>query len=174
MMWLSSWRWKRSICIIYMLCLTDFMSITSNWSWQSVNSFKSEVNCLGHHVLKDGVRPSQDNLKVFTECTLPQTYTDIQAFYGLGRSLQRVHQRICTYSLTLHEYLSGDGAGKKSEPVTLMEEVLHAFKTERNVSPPLCWHSLTSRDHSCLQLIHWKKDLELCFCRKKWMVTINQ
>ena len=33
--------------------------------------FKSKINNLGHHVLKDGVRLSQDNLKAITEWALP-------------------------------------------------------------------------------------------------------
>ena len=48
--------------------------------------FKSEINYLGHHISKDGVKPSLDNLEAIKECALPQTYTDIQAFFGFGRS----------------------------------------------------------------------------------------
>ena len=38
--------------------------------------FKSEINYLGHHVSKDGVKPSLDNLEAIAECAPPQTYTD--------------------------------------------------------------------------------------------------
>ena len=122
-MWLLSWRWKRCIFIIYELCLTNFVSITSNWSWQSVNSLKV--------ILTTWVITSQrmglDNLKAIAECTLLQTYTDIQAFLGLVGHYRRFIEGSACIAQPLHEYLSRDGAGRKSEPVTVMEEALHAF-----------------------------------------------
>ena len=45
--------------------------------------FKEEINYLAHWVSKQGVQPSDSNLKTITECTLPQTYTEICAFHGL-------------------------------------------------------------------------------------------
>ena len=39
--------------------------------------FKSEINYLIHHVSKEGVRPSKENLKAVAEFTPPQTYTEI-------------------------------------------------------------------------------------------------
>ena len=45
--------------------------------------FKEEINYLAHWVSKQSVWPSDRNLKAITECTLPQTYTEIQAFLGI-------------------------------------------------------------------------------------------
>ena len=45
--------------------------------------FKEEINYLAHQVSKQGVWPSDTNVKAITECALPQTYTEITAFLGL-------------------------------------------------------------------------------------------
>ena len=39
--------------------------------------FWNEINNLSHHVSKEGVRSSKDNLRAMAEFTLPQTYTEI-------------------------------------------------------------------------------------------------
>ena len=45
--------------------------------------FKEEINYLAHQVSKQGVWPSDANLKAIAECVLPQTYMEIRAFLGL-------------------------------------------------------------------------------------------
>ena len=45
--------------------------------------FCSEINYLAHHVSKEGIWPSKENLKFVAEFTLPKTYTKIWAFLGL-------------------------------------------------------------------------------------------
>ena len=45
--------------------------------------FQNEINYLAHHVSKEGVRPSKENLKAVAECAPPQTYIEIQNFLGL-------------------------------------------------------------------------------------------
>ena len=39
--------------------------------------FKEEINYLVHQVSKEGVQPSNWNLKAIAECALPQTYMEI-------------------------------------------------------------------------------------------------
>ena len=39
--------------------------------------FHNEINYLAHHVSKEGVRPSKENLKAVEEFAPPQTYTEI-------------------------------------------------------------------------------------------------
>ena len=46
--------------------------------------FKEEINYLAHQVSKEGVHPSNLNLKAITECALPQTYTEVCAFLSLA------------------------------------------------------------------------------------------
>ena len=45
--------------------------------------FKEEINYLAHQVSKQGVWPSDTNIKAIAEYALPQTYTEIRAFLGL-------------------------------------------------------------------------------------------
>ena len=45
--------------------------------------FKEEINYLAHQVSKQGVQPSDVNLKAIAECMPLQTYMEIQAFLGL-------------------------------------------------------------------------------------------
>ena len=46
--------------------------------------FWDVINYLAHHVSKEGVWPSKENLKAVVEFALPQTYMEILAFLGLG------------------------------------------------------------------------------------------
>ena len=39
--------------------------------------FKEEISYLAHHVSKEGVQPSNSNLRSITKCAPPQTYTEI-------------------------------------------------------------------------------------------------
>ena len=66
--------------------------------------FKSKINYLAHHVSKEGIQPSKENLKTVAEiapCILQP----------------------------LHEHLSGEGASKKNEWLMLTENALGAFNT---------------------------------------------
>ena len=50
---------------------------------QSEAQAKNEINYLVHHVSKEGVQPSKENMKAAAKFALPQTYTEIRAFLGL-------------------------------------------------------------------------------------------
>ena len=39
--------------------------------------FQDKINYLAHHISKEGVKPSKENLKAVAEFPLPQTYTEI-------------------------------------------------------------------------------------------------
>ena len=51
---------------------------------QKCEFFWNEINYLAHHVSKEGMWLSKENLKVVAEFILPWTYTEIWAFLGLG------------------------------------------------------------------------------------------
>ena len=42
---------------------------------------RSNINYLAHHVSKEGIQPSKENLKAVAEFTPTQTYTEIQSFW---------------------------------------------------------------------------------------------
>ena len=93
--------------------------------------FQSEINYLAHHISKKGVWPSKENLKAVTEFAPPQTYTEIRAFLGLVRHYRWFIKVFAKIAQPLHEHLSGEGAGKKSEWVTLKEEAQDTFTVLR-------------------------------------------
>ena len=45
--------------------------------------FRNEINHLAHHISKEGLWPSKKNLKALVGLLRPQSYTKIQAFWGL-------------------------------------------------------------------------------------------
>ena len=58
----------------------------------------------------------------------PQTYTEIQSFLSSVGHYQQFIKGIVHTAQPLHEHLSGEGASKKNEQVTLTEEALGAFE----------------------------------------------
>ena len=90
--------------------------------------FKEKINYLAHQVSKQGVWPSNTNLKAIAKCALLRTYTEIRAFLSLighNRQFVRGFMRIIQ---PLNEHLVGEGASRKSEQVSLSEEALEAFQ----------------------------------------------
>ena len=81
--------------------------------------FKEEITYLAHQVSKDGVQSSNLNLKAITECALPQTYTEVCAFLGLVSHYRRLIKWFVHIVQPLHEHLTGEGASRKSEWMSL-------------------------------------------------------
>ena len=133
-------------CLIYLDDLIVFLQMVEehlhqlhiifNWLREynlklkpSKNSlFKEKINYLAHQVSKQGVQPSDTNLKVIAECALPQTYTEIRAFLGLVGYYRQFIKGFVQIVQPLNEHLAGEGAGRKSEQVSLSEEALEAFR----------------------------------------------
>ena len=89
--------------------------------------FKEEINYLVHQVSKEGVWPSNSNLKAIAKCTPSWTYMEIWAFLGLmGHYWQFIKGFTCI-AQPLNGLLSGEGASRKSEKVLLWEDALKAF-----------------------------------------------
>ena len=93
------------------------------------NIFREEIMYLAHQVSKDGVQPSNINLKTIVECALPQTYTDMHAFQGLVGHYMRFIKGFTHIAQPLNKHLTGEGASRKSEWVSLSEDALKAFET---------------------------------------------
>ena len=91
--------------------------------------FKEEINYLAHQVSKEGVWPSNLNLKVITECTLPQTYTEVHAFLSLVGHYQQFIKGFVHITHPLNKHLMGEGSTRKSEWVLLSKDALKAFDT---------------------------------------------
>ena len=48
------------------------------------NLFQSEIIYLAHHISKEGVHPSKDNVHTIEEFPMPETFMQVRAFYGLA------------------------------------------------------------------------------------------
>ena len=76
--------------------------------------FKSEMNYLAHHVSKEGVWSSKENLKAVPEFTPPWTYTDIWAFLGLVGHYRWFIKGFSCVAQPLQKHLSGKEPAKRT------------------------------------------------------------
>ena len=77
--------------------------------------FREEINYLAHQVLKEGVQPSNINVKAIVEYAPPQTYTEIRAFLGLMGHYRWFIKGFAWIAQPLNKCLAGEGASRKSE-----------------------------------------------------------
>ena len=89
--------------------------------------FKEEINYLAQWVSKEGVQPSNLNLKVITECALPQTYTEVHAFLCIMGHYWQFIKGFTHITQLLNEHLTGEGPSRQLEWVSLLENPLEAF-----------------------------------------------
>ena len=90
--------------------------------------FKEEINYLAHQVSKQGVQPSDSNLKAIAECAPPETYTGICDFLGLVGHYWQFIKGFARITQPLNRHLAGEGASRKSEWVSLLEDALGVFQ----------------------------------------------
>ena len=63
-----------------------------------------------------------------TECTPPQTYMEIYAFLGLMGHYQQFIKGFTWIAQPLNDHLTGEGASRKTEQVSLSEDALGASR----------------------------------------------
>ena len=97
------------------------------------NLFKEEINYLAHQVSKEGVQPSNLNLKAIAECALLQTYTEVCSFLSLVGHYWQFIKGFAHIVQLLNEHLTGGVPSRKSEPVLLLKDTLKAFNTLKQV-----------------------------------------
>ena len=90
--------------------------------------FKEEISYLAHRVSKQGVQPSDANLKAITECVPLQTYMEICTFLGLVGHYRQFIKGFAWIVQPLNEHLVGEGASRRLEWVSLSEDALEAFQ----------------------------------------------
>ena len=108
--------------------------------------FKEEINYLVHQVSKEGVWPSDSNLKAIAECLPPQTYREVDIFLGIVGHYRHFIKGFAHISQLLNEHLMGEGASRKSEQVLLSEDALRAFNALKQAcksTPNLAFGSYT-------------------------------
>ena len=110
--------------------------------------FLHEINYLAHHVYKEAMWPSKENLKAVAEFVPPKTYTEIRALLGLVGHYRWFIKGFACVVQHLHEHLSGEGACKKGQQVTLMVEAKVPLILWKGLVLKLpCWHLLTLTSH---------------------------
>ena len=77
--------------------------------------FKEEINYLAQQVSKEGVQPSNSNLRAIAECAPPQTYMVSWAFLCLVGHYQWFIKGFLHIAQLLNRLLSGEGASRKSK-----------------------------------------------------------
>ena len=112
------------------------LCVVFDWLWEynlklkpsKCSLFREEINYLAHWVSKQGVWPSDVNLRAINECALHQTYMEIHAFFSLVGHYQWFIKGFVWIIQPLNKHLAGEGASRKSEYVSLSEEALEAFQ----------------------------------------------
>ena len=77
--------------------------------------FKEEIDYLAHKVSKEGIQPSNTNMRAIAKYAPPQTYTEIRAFLGLVGHYRHFIKGFAQIAQPLNEHLAGEGASQKSE-----------------------------------------------------------
>ena len=89
---------------------------------------------MAHQLSERGVWPSDTNLRAITECAPPQTYMEIHAFLGLVYHYWQFIKAFAQIAQPLNKHLAGEGASRKLEWVSLLEDTLEAFQTLKQAS----------------------------------------
>ena len=104
------------------------------------------------------MHPSNLNLEVTAECTPPQTYMQVGAFLSLVGHYRGFIKGFVHIAQPLSKYLTGEGASRKLEQVSLTEEAMKAFKVLKQAcmtapvlafadytKPFFCWRPMHPR-----------------------------
>ena len=108
--------------------------------------FQEEINYLAHQVSKEGVWPSDTNVKAIAEYAPAQTYTEIRAFLGLMGHYRQFIKGFARIAQPRNKHSAGERASRKSEQVSLSEDALEAFKALKQAcmnSPVLAFADYT-------------------------------
>ena len=118
------------------------------------NFFNEEIIYLAHWVSKDGVQPSNLNLRAIAECVLPQMYTEVHAFLGLVGHYRRFikgFEHIHSHSMNI--CLKREPAGSQSEYHYQRMPWRLSRHWNRHVWQLQFWLLLTTPNHSCWRLM---------------------
>ena len=92
------------------------------------NLFKEKINYLAHKVSKQGVWPSDINLKAIAKYALPQTYTQIRAFLGLLGHYRQFIKGFAQIAQPLNKHLAGEGAAESQSGYLCPKRLWRPFK----------------------------------------------
>ena len=107
------------------------------------NLFKSEIIYLAHHVSKEGMHPSKDNVCTIEEFPMPETFTQVRVFCRLAGYYRQFIKGFVNIAHPLYDVL---GKETKMGPVQLppeAREVVWTLKEKILTSPLLAFPDFT-------------------------------
>ena len=78
--------------------------------------------------LRGGSVAQQFGPGAIAKCAPPQTYTEVHVFLGLVGHHRRFTKGFACIAQPLNDHLTGEGASRKSEHVSLPEDALKALR----------------------------------------------
>ena len=87
--------------------------------------FQSEIVYLADHVSREGIHPSDENIRAILEFPMPKTYTEIRAFCGLSGYYRHFIRNFAHIAHALYDLLGNE---VKMGPVTLTPEAEEALR----------------------------------------------
>ena len=98
--------------------------------------FQTKIVYLTHHVSKEGIHPSDENVHAIMEFPLPETYTEVRVFCGLSGHYQCFIRNFACLAHALYDLL---GDEIKMGPVMLTPEAVEAVRVlkEKIMSAPV-------------------------------------
>ena len=100
------------------------------------NLFQSEIIYLAHHISKEGVHPSKDNVHMIEEFPMPETFMQLRAFCRLAGHYRQFIKGFMNIACPLYDVL---GKEMKTGPMQLPPEVREAVRMlkEKILTSPL-------------------------------------
>ena len=170
-------------CLIYLDDIVVFLQTTEehlhclhvifNWFREhnlklkpsKCNFFREEITYLAHWVSRDGVWPSNSNLKAITEWATSDLHQGV-CLYWSGWPIQEV----CMHCTATQWTFDWRRSQQKLEWVLLSEDALKTFESLKlawMIAPIVAFNDYTS--HSCWRLMFPRMDWGQCCCRSKQM-----
>ena len=97
------------VCVVF----NQFREYNLKLKPSKCSLFKKDINYLAHQVSKEGVWPSNSNLRAIIKCTPPQTYMEIWAFLNLMGHYQELIKGFAHIAQPLNGHLSEGGTSRK-------------------------------------------------------------
>ena len=132
--------------------------------------FHIKINYLAHHVSKESIHPSKENLKVMVGFTPPQTYTEIWGFLALVGHYWQFIKGFAHVAQPLHEHLSKKKQARRaSESHSLVMHRLPLKCLRKHALRPLCWLLQTLISHSSWKPMLVSQDWGWCYHKNSLM-----
>ena len=91
------------------------------------NLFCDEITYLMHHIMKDGIQPSEEHIKAIIDFPEPDSYTSIWQFVGMVGHFRQFIVHFACLARPLNNHLEGNTSKLKAYKVVLSWKAKEAF-----------------------------------------------